>query len=331
MVMHKHYRHLSRDERGKIMYLTMWGKNVSQVAALLGRHKSTIARELCRNVSPYRDYYTDESAQLRTDGRRRQASRRYRLKNERIRSYVEEKLQVDWSPEIIAGRIKRDLTGCTISHEAIYQYVYHPDTPKRKELIKRLRRHHRRRRNRGSGKGRRNIKIPNRISIHDRPVAVERRRQFGHWEGDTMVSSRNRVTLYSLVERRTRLLQLTRVRGRDGKRTAAAVIKRLGPLPQQARRTLTMDNGFEHARHEEITDAIGTRCYFCDPYSAYQRATNENINGRVRYYFPKGTDFSRLTRVEIERVELAHNSRPMKCLGFKTPLEAAARFVALRR
>ncbi|OYD16268.1 hypothetical protein CH330_03295 [candidate division WOR-3 bacterium JGI_Cruoil_03_51_56] len=228
--MHKKYRHLSRDERGKIMYLSMWGKKASQIAVLLGRHKSTISRELCRNVSPYWDHYTDESAQLKADRRRKQASQRYRLKNERIRSYVERKLEDGWSPEIIAGRIKLDLPGCTISHEAIYQYVYHLDKPERDKYIGYLRRSHRRRRKRGTGKAQRKSRIPNRISIDNRPVAVERRRQFGHWEGDSLVSSRNSVALYSLVERKTRLLQLERVRRRDSKRTARAVIKRLGPL-----------------------------------------------------------------------------------------------------
>jgi IS30 family transposase len=152
----------------------------------------------------------------------------------------------------------------------------------------------------------------------------------GHWEGDSMVSSRNNTILYSLVERRTRLVKLVRVRGRDGKRTAMAVIRRLGPLPKRARRTLTMDNGFEHTRHESITAAIGIRCYFCDPYSAWQRGTNENRNGMVRRYFPKGTDFAKLTKIEIDRIESAINNRPMKCLGYRTPFEAAARFVALR-
>ncbi|MFO7650666.1 MAG: IS30 family transposase [bacterium] len=121
-----------------------------------------------------------------------------------------------------------------------------------------------------------------------------------------------------------------RVRGRDRKRIAAAIILRLGPLPPAARRTLTLDNALEHACHESVTAALGIRCYFCDPYSAWQRGTNENRNGLIRRHFPKGTDFAKLTRAEIERAESAINNRPMKCLGFKTPLEAAARFVALR-
>jgi IS30 family transposase len=327
--MHKQYRHLSRTERGKVMFLKMWGLTVSEIARKLGRDKSTISRELRRNVSPYWDYYIDESAQIWAERRRRAASRRYRLKNEAIRLYVREKLVADWSPELIAGRIRLDHPGTRISHEAIYQYVYHLEEPERNEYIRRLHRSHRRRRHRGKGQCK--SRIPNRIAIDDRPKAVAGRKQMGHWEGDSMVSSQNTTVLYSLVERKTRLVRLVRIRGRDGTRTAAAVIRRLRPLPQRARRTLTLDNGFEHTRHERIAKAIGVRCYFCHPYSAWERGTNENRNGLVRHYFPKGTDFARLTRAEIERVESAINDRPMKCLGYKTPNEAASRFVALRR
>jgi IS30 family transposase len=331
VAMHRRYRHLSRIERGKIMYLKMWDLDVSQIALELDRDKSTVSRELRRNRQLLVEYYLDESAQIRADRRRKQASQGYRLKNKRIRSYVEGKLRGGWSPEIVAGRIRLDLPGCSISHEAIYQYVYQLDEPKRGEYIKYLRLSHRRRRKRSTTKGQRKSRIPNRISIDERPAAVEGRRQAGHWEGDSMVSSRNSVVLYSLVERKTRLLKLVRVRGRDGKRTATAIISQLGPLPKKGRRTLTLDNGPEHTRHERITEAIGIRCHFCDPYSAWQRGSNENRNGMVRRYFPKGTDFSRLTRAEIGRVESTINNRPMKCLGYRTPLEAAARFVALRR
>lgn len=329
MAMHRRYFHLSRVDRVKVMFLKMAGLRVSEIARRLGRDRSTVSRELRRNVSPYATCYTDESAQLWAERRRSRASRRYRLKNETVRSYVRDKLKVGWSPELIAGRIALDYPDCTISHEAIYQYVYHLEEPERREYIKYLRRSHRRRRHRGTG-GKRKSRIPNRISIADRPKAVAPRKQMGHWEGDSLVSSRNTTVLYSLVERKTRLVKLVRVRGRDGKRTSAAIISRLGPLPERARRTLTMDNGLEHARHEQITAAIYVRCYFCDPYAAWQRGTNENRNELIRRYFPKGTDFARLTQTEIERVESAINNRPMKCLGYRTPLEAASRFVALR-
>src|SRR5512138_2412914 len=327
--MHRQYYHVSRVERGQIMFLKMWGLKVAEIARRIGRNKATISRELRRNISPYTSGYTDESAQIWAERRRQQASRRSRLKNGRIRDYVEKQLEAGWSPELIAGRIRLDLPGETISHEAIYQYVYHLDEPARTKYIRCLLRSHRRRRKRSGGKGLRKSRIPNRISIAERPAAVATREEHGHWEGDSLVSSRNSTRLYSLVERRTRMVLLARVRGRDGQRTAKAVIRKLRPLPPAARQTLTLDNAFEHSRHEDVTRAIGIKCYFCDPYSAWQRATNENRNGLIRHYFPKGTDFARLAKAEIDRVELAINSRPMKCLGYRTPLEAAAQSVAL--
>jgi len=327
--MHKRYRQLSPVERGQIMFLRFWGLNVSAIARQLDRDKGTISRELRRNISPHASCYTDESAQLWADRRRSQTCRRGRLRDERIRSYVEAKLKVRWSPELIAGRTRIDLPGCSVSHETIYQYIYHLKDERRKEYVSYLRRSHRHRRKRGTGTVRKS-RIPNRISIADRPKAVDLRKQMGHWEGDSIVSSRNTTVLYTLVERKTRLVRLVRVRGRDGKRTARAIVKQLGPLPARARRTLTMDNGIEHVGHEQVTLAIGTKCYFCDPYAAWQRGTNENRNELIRDYFPKGTDFARLTQPEITRVESAINNRPMKCLGYRTPQEAAARFVALR-
>lgn len=314
----------------QIMYLVRRGDSMTEIAREVGWDKSTISRELRRNRDYTMNWYWDEQAQRRTDRRRQQASRRSRLKSEGIRGYVRRKLEAGWSPELISGRIELDLPGCRISHEAIYQYIYGLAEPERSVFVRCLRRHHRRRRKRGTGEAQRKSRIPNRISIEERPKAVMSRRQMGHWEGDSLVSSHNTTVLYSLVERKTRLMRLVRIRGRDGKRTAAAIVRKLGPLPARTRRTLTLDNGFEHTGHERITETIGTRCYFCDPYSAWQRATNENRNELIRYYFPKGTDFARLTQAEVERVELAVNTRPMKCLGYKTPSEAAARFVALR-
>ena len=202
------------------MFMSRWGKSISQIARELGWHKSTVSRELRRNADAL-NYYSDESAQLCATHRRQQASRRPRLRNERIRSYVLEKLKSGWSPEIIAGRLKRDIADCTISHEAIYQYVYHPATPERDELIRCLRRAHRRRRTRHIGRQSHNTRIPNRISIHERSAAIATRAEFGHWEGDSLVSRRSRAALCSLVERKSRYLKLTRVRRRVPRRPTA--------------------------------------------------------------------------------------------------------------
>jgi len=328
--MQKRYRHLTLAER-EIITEMIWGaKTVSQTATTLNRNKSTISRELHRNASPKYQCYMPHRAQERAEMRRQHARPKTRLKNDQIRDYVTTKLKEDWSPEIIAGRIQIDHPGRSISHEAIYQYIYHPQTPNRLELIKHLRRSHRQRKKKGVGRKERKTKIPNRIPIDARPPSVEIRSEFGHWEGDTLVSRKSAFVLNSLVERKSRLLQLTRLRRRGAAETKEAVVKRLTLFPQNTRRSLTLDNGTEHVLHEEITKAIGLQCFFCHPYSAWERGSNENINGLIRWYLPKGTDFANISDEMIGWIESRLNHRPRKCLDFKTPLEAADSYVALR-
>jgi IS30 family transposase len=189
---------------------------------------------------------------------------------------------------------------------------------------------HRKRKSKGIGRKERKTKIPNRIPIEERPVSVESRSRFGHWEGDSLVSRKSLAALNSLVERKSRLLFLSRLERKSAELTKDAVLQRLQGLPEKARRTLTLDNGTENAQHEAITDAIGMQCYFARPYASWQRGTNESVNGLVRRYFPKGTDFSKITDVQVAKVESLINNRPRKCLGYKTPLEVASAFVALR-
>jgi IS30 family transposase len=240
------------------------------------------------------------------------------------------KLKAGWSPEQIAGRISIDHPGLSISHEAIYQYIYHPNTEGGQDLIHCLRRAHRKRKSKGIGRREKKTKIPNRISIEFRPPSVEKRRQYGHWEGDSLVSRKSKVALNSLVERKSRLLMLTKLERKTAEATFMAVVNRLKNLPPKARRTLTMDNGTENSMHQEITSAIGINCFFARPYASCERGTNEHANGLVRWYLPKGTDFRNISDDEIARIESLINNRPRKCLGFKTPLEAASHFVALR-
>src|SRR3990170_3872934 len=227
--------------------------------------------------------------------RKTKASGRQRLKNDLVRNYVQERLMTGWSPEIIAGRIKKDHPGLSISHEAVYQYIYHPQTPSRHELIAYLRRAHRKRKHKGIGRKERKTKIPNRISIDARPKSVETRHQFGHWEGDSLVSRKSVAALNSLTERKSRLVLLTKLDRKGALETKDAIITRLRHLPPDARRSLTLDNGTENTQHQEITATLGTKCFFAHPYSSWERGTNENINGLVRWFLPKGTDFSKIT------------------------------------
>jgi len=305
-------------------------QSLREISQALGRSPSTISRELKRNASPEYQLYLSHRAECRAATRRKHASRRPRLKQAAILAYVQAKLALGWSPEQIAGRIGIDHPDLSISHEAIYQYIYHPRTEGRPQLIRCLRRAHRRRKPRNLGRRERRTKIPNRVPIDDRPVAVEERRQFGHWEGDSLVSRQSRVAINTLVERKTRLLLLTQLYRKTAEATSQAIVSRLQGWPPNARRTLTLDNGTENARHEEITASLGLRCYFAHPYASWERGTCENTNGLIRWYLPKGTDFRNISQEQLAHIESLINNRPRKCLGFKTPIEVATPCVALQ-
>ena len=330
MPMPKEYTHLTMPERDKITVMLSEKKTFGDIAKELGRSKSTISRELKLNSSPEYRLYLSHRAHARSVSRREKASSRPRLKNEHTVSYVQDKLKEGWSPEQISGRVSIDFPALAISHEAIYQYIYHPETPGRQDLIQCLRRAHRKRKHKGVGRKERKTKIPNRVSIDQRPASVESRIEAGHWESDSLVSGKSLAALNSLVERKTRLLKLTKLTRKTAAATREAVVKRLTDLPKNARRTLTMDNGTENAEHQEITASIGIDCYFAHPYSSWERGTNENINGLIRWYLPKGTDFNTITDNQIARIESLLNNRPRKCLGYKTPSEEASPFVALQ-
>jgi IS30 family transposase len=328
--MPKPYKHLSQEEREHIAYLLSEGNSLGDIAKSLGRNKGTISRELARNSAPEYRRYTPCRAHARACERKITANTHERLKNDFIRQYVRDGLEKGWSPEQIAGRIRIDHPGYSVNHEAIYQYIYHPQNPDRVEMINLLRRAHKKRRNKSIGRKVRKATIPNRISIETRPISIENRNRYGHWEGDSLISRKSKAALNTLAERKSRLVLITKLPRKGAAETNKAVINRLKMLPANGRQTLTLDNGTENAKHEQLSSKLGIKCYFAHPYASWERGTNENLNGLIRWYLPKGTDFSKITPEQIARIEYLLNSRPRKCLGYKTPLEAAASSVALR-
>src|SRR5512146_710090 len=328
--MPKFYKHLSQEERETIANLLSGGSSLGDIAKAVGRGKSTISRELKRNSPPERRRYVPCRAHARSCERKTKANTHERLKNDLVRQYVKGGLAKGWSPEQISGRIQIDHPGQTINHEAIYQYVYHPQNPDRLEMTQLLRRAHKKRKNKGIGRKVRKTKIPNRIPIDARPKSVEKRRHYGHWEGDSLISRKSKVALNTLVERMSRIVLITKLPRKGAAETNKAIISRLKKLPAKGRQTLTLDNGTENAKHEQLSAKLGIKCYFAHPYASWERGTNENINGLIRWYLPKGTDFSKIDKEQITQIEFLLNSRPRKCLGYKTPLEAAASSVALR-
>lgn len=238
-----------------------------------------------------------------------------------------------WSPEQIAGSIEAD-KGERISHEAIYQYVYaqiHRGgngwvRPGKEDLRPYLARRHKKRARKGMRKGQR-IFRPNGASIDERPLVVNKRRRIGDWEGDTIASKNNDIGLNSLVDRKSGLLLLSKLSAKTAEATREVVARRLANLPSH---TLTVDNGSENRTWEETEKEAGVKVYFAHPYHSWERGSNENTNGLVRRYFPKGTDFRTVSNEEIAWVEYALNTRPRKRLGYRTPLAVFNEGVALR-
>ncbi len=323
------FSHFSIEEREKLQLLwweRRWKKrSIRSIAQELGRSPSSVSRELGRNFPTKKKVYAPRLAHDRALKKRKSRGRTLKLKNERIRSYVVAHLKQRWSPEQIAGRVKLDL-GETISHEAIYQFIYRPisyDKPRRgcDDLRPYLRRRRKIRQPHGSRKHQR-LFVPRGPSIDDRPVIVDQRKRVGDWEGDTVESNNHKPGINTLVERKVGLVLITKLKDKSSLATAKVMQQRFTKLPTKLKQTITLDNGPENRDWQLIQQVTGLDCYHAHPYCSGERGTNENTNGLIRDYFPKGTDFTIIDELEIARVEQALNTRPRKRLGWRTPLEA---------
>jgi len=328
---------LSIEEREAIQ-AGLWAKrSIRDIARELNRPASTISREINRNALGLKPKYIPRLAQERAKERILNRGRRERLKSQEIRDYVLKMLQGHYSPEQIAGRINIDIPGAKISYEAIYKYIYtqyHRDGYGRctgEDLRIYLKRRHKTRHPKYIPFRPQRLKIIDAVPISKRPQEIELREKIGHWEGDSVVSCQSKYRLNTLVERKSGLLFMTKINNGTASETSRAVISRLSGLRKRERQTLTLDNGSENAGHKIITKNIGTKCYFARPYHSWERGTNENTNGLIRYYFPKKTDFAKISEDEIKRVETILNNRPRKRLHWLTPNEVfSGQSVALK-
>lgn len=318
------YEQLTSEERYVIAHLKIHKLSLREIGRRLGRHHTTIARELKRNGPPFGGVYWYTVAQPKADARKAHARHHRRRDHAPLFQYVTDRLHERWSPECIAGRLPIDFPrqqAMRVSPEAIYRWVYR-DAVNGGQLYRCLDLSHKRRRRQrryGSLRG----LIPGRVSITERPAVVEDRNRFGDWEGDTVYGRRSRCCLVTQVERKSRYLLVSKVPNRTAAAVAQTKIAQFNRLPQSWRRTLTLDNGKEFAGFKHVERATGLSIYFANPYSAWQRGANENANGRLRRYYPKGTDFSRVSEGELAAVAQAMNNRPRKCLGYRTPAEVA--------
>lgn len=306
------YSRLTVKDRIRISRYRKQGKSKSEIAKLLGVHRSTIGREVKRNLHQRKyDFWRAHKY-----ARNRQKVRRYSYKlTPEIWSLIEERLAKKWSPEQIYNRLKFEGTAM-VSVETIYKYIYE-DKKVGGRAWTQLRRSHRQRKRRlyTRNKG----KLKGAVPISKRPKEVEARKTVGHWERDTMLAKGYRVDVLVLTERRTRYNRLLKVMGKKALEITAKTAKGIKMLPCK---TITNDRGQEFADHLQCEKKTGARVYFCDPYSAFQRGTNENRIGMVRQYLPKKYDYTKVTQADLNEIESEINSRPMKCLDWKTPAEA---------
>ena len=303
------YNQLTQEQRYQIYALLKMGHNQSEIANVICVHKSTVSREWRRNRG--QRGYRPKQAHHKAMSRRKWDRRRIQPQTW---VWIEEKIRQDWSPEQISLWMRK-YESVNVSHEWIYQYIY-ADKSAGGDLHKHLRCQKKQRKRYGSND--RRGKITTQVSIEQRPAIVEKRKRLGDWEADTMIGKKSPYALVTLVERKSRFTLLKKINRRTAAAAKEAMIQMLKPYPLRTL-TITCDNGSEFADHQEIAEELNTDVYFAHPYASWERATNENTNGLARQYFPKGSDFSKITDEKVQFAENRLNSRPRKCLDIKTP------------
>jgi transposase, IS30 family len=312
------YTHLNQDERYQIQTMLKANASVNEIAKELGRHRTTIKREITRNKGAcgYRGGQAHKLSDARSVNSRNALSIA-----ESLWDKVHERLMLQQSPEQIAGCLP-------ISHETIYLHIYADPTG---VLKRQLRCQKKRRKRYASGNNRRG-QIPNRRGIETRSPRVETRKQVGHWEADTVIGCGHKQALVTLVERKSRYTCIRKVSGKTAQEVSSAIVEMLRPLNAVVR-TITCDNGKEFAKHETVDDQLHCQTFFARPYASWQRGTNENTNGLIRQYVPKNRGLNTVTNEEVQMIQDRLNHRPRKVLGFKTPhqiLHASLKHRALR-
>lgn len=320
----KNLCNLNLLERQAIYRLRSNGVGIREIARRLRRCPSTISRELKRNAPvgqvAFLDVYSKaKHAQDLADKRKHQLKGKRRLKSSLVRGYVVQKIKEKRTPRDISHRIKVDHPGESISHEAIYQFIY----SERRDLIEYLpqrKRSRERRKNKKSRRGKVKAAAKKR-SIAQRPDEVEKRQRFGDWEGDTVVSRQSKPCIFTLTERKSRFTLLHKLSDCTAESAYNALITSFYQIPPELKHTLTLDNGPENSCHDRLTLRCALDVYFCEPYSSWQRGSVENVNGILRRFWPKKTDLGNITQEELSYVQDWINTRHMECLNGKTPAQ----------
>ena len=319
------YQRTTIQEREEIFKLINQGLTQKEIAQALHRSPSTISREIRRDGT-HRETYSPTQAHNHAKYQALARRRKNRLiQGTKLANFVRDKLKMRWSPEQISVYLKFQPidSNSKVSHETIYQYIYSQEDPNdRKVLIGCLRQKRKLRRKRRKTQEKRG-QIPHLVSIHDRPKEADNRQIPGHWEGDTVIGKRHKSALGTMVDRTTRFCQIQLFdQGINSEEVALAFSSVFEVLPLHLKKSFTYDRGREMYHHQVLTSKTEVPVYFADPHSPWQRGTNENTNGLIRDFFPKGTDFRKVLEEEVFEVERLINTRPRKVLGYRTPQEA---------
>ena len=326
----KSNKHLSLEERSKISVLQSSGESVRSIARILGRSPSTISRELNRpQVDKFRGNYIASTTHARVQELWKNSHKRQKtiLKQRNVRDFIEKYLQYGYSPAIISHLLEERFCE-KVSHETLYIYIYSSPKGLKKYLLRRKQGRKSKKNNRftymGTGKN-----IPNRIDISLREELANNRLEFGHFEADSIESCRTRgrkkSCLTVMVDRATRMTIIRKTASLTSIQTAKSILKATKPY-RNTIKSITYDNGKEFSKHEKINKILNTKSYFCKPYHSWEKGTVENINGLIRRFFPKGTDFDTISEEQIAYVEDWINNRPMKILNYMTPKQKLQHF-----
>ena len=320
--MGKHNK-MNIKDREKLLKLVDQHLSQRDIGECLGRNQSTISRELRRSGMTRITYSLAEAQVDRNLKASLKGRKRKLIKGSEFLEFVHKKIvKLHWSPEQVSGYLKKDKRLRQISYESIYRYIYALEDGEEKRIWIQALRHRKKRRCSRKGKIEKRGRIPERVSIHDRPKHIEEREEGGHWEGDLIIGKNHASAIGTAVERISRLTLIVHL---PDEKTSEHVVKgfsdEFDEVPEELKKSLTYDNGTEMTLHKIITKQTGMPVYFADPGCPGQRGTNENTNGLIREFFPKGTDFKTISRSELKRVEKLLNQRPRKILGFRTPEE----------
>lgn len=318
------FTHLTAQDRVCIFHQKCLDWSNAEIARRIDRHRSTIGREMVRfrrhpSWPYYKQFLPDAADAMAREDRAKPRGPRW-VKHRPLLAYVLKKLRLEWSPQQISGRLVVDFPkdlDMRVSHQSIYNYIA-ADRKTGGAIYKRLRQSHKLRR-KAYGSGPRRSRIPDRVGIENRPAEVESRRQCGHWEADTMIARNGRLA--TCVERKSRYVLIGRMDDGKALEFNAAAVRLFKRIPRSQRKTLTTDNGSEFMEHKALSKRLGFKTFFANPYSSWERGSNENANGLIRQYVSRTSDLKTFSYQRVARIAQKLNNRPRKCLNYRTPAE----------